>query len=120
MVVKPEIVEEYNTYQDLLLEKTVFSANCKSGYKNERGTITGQFGGSVSSFKSKSFLISYIIPKCQNQNPEMAEINGYTVLLDDLHAECFDLKFRSENRFACQGDGTTRYDGADPAWYMDE
>lgn len=53
MVVKPDVVEEYNAYQDLLLGKTVFSAPCKSGYKNERGTVTGQFGGSMSSFIRK-------------------------------------------------------------------
>lgn len=43
-----------------------------------------------------------------------------TVLLNDLNAECFDIKYKFQNRFAFLGDGTTDHDVVDPAWYMEE
>lgn len=54
--VKEEVVEEYNTYSQEFLKRTVWSGGCRSWYKNGKvdGKVTAMYAGSILHYKGAS------------------------------------------------------------------
>ncbi|KAF7185128.1 putative sterigmatocystin biosynthesis monooxygenase stcW [Pseudocercospora fuligena] len=94
--VKEEVVEEFNTYSDEVMQTLAWSGGCQSWYKNHRknGKVTAVWAGSVISYHD---------------------------MISELRPEDFNIVYRSRNRFRFMGNGRTRreYDPeADLAWYL--
>lgn len=92
--VKKDAVDDFNTYADEFLTRTVWSDGCRSWYKNN--TVDGKvsmYPGSVLHYKE---------------------------MLEMLRAEDFHIKYRSANRFAFMGNGFTEREitGGDLSYYL--
>lgn len=69
VVVKPDVLREYNDYTQKFMERMVWSAGCRSWYKQGTtdGKISAMYGGSVlhyrqmlDAFRSEDFDIAYL------------------------------------------------------------
>lgn len=72
--VKQDVQDEWNTYGDQILERTVWSSSCKSWYKNSTGRIFALYPGSILHFKDmienirgEDFDITYRNPKVRHK-----------------------------------------------------
>jgi cation diffusion facilitator CzcD-associated flavoprotein CzcO len=90
-------VEDYNTYAQEFLKRTVWSGDCQSWYKHPKsnGRVTAMYPGSVAHFKE---------------------------MLDVLRGEDFTIKYNTANRFAFMGNGFTKreLDGEDLSFYLEK
>ena len=59
MTVKRDALDDYNVYSQEILSRTVWSENCRAGYKNSRdeGRVTGPHAGSVLHYKGDIYYI---------------------------------------------------------------
>ena len=87
--------EEYNTYSQEFLKRTVWASGCKSWYKNGKidGRVTAMYAGSVLHYKE---------------------------MLDSFRTEDFTVEYWSRNRFAFMGNGMTmrEEEGGELGFYL--
>lgn len=93
---KPEVVEEFNTYADEIMQTLVWTGGCRSWYKNHRidGRVTAVWGGSAITYHD---------------------------MIKQLRSEDFEINYRSRNRFRFMGNGKTNIEytpGSDLAFYI--
>ncbi|KAK2601423.1 hypothetical protein N8I77_010873 [Diaporthe amygdali] len=93
---KPEVLEEFNSYADEIMQTLVWSGGCRSWYKNHRvdGRVTAVWAGSAIT---------------------------YHEMIKELRPEDFDIVYRSRNRFKFMGNGRAAMEstpGADLAFYI--
>lgn len=71
---KPDVLEDFNTYADEIMQNLVWSGGCQSWYKNHRvdGKVTAVWAGSVL---------------------------GYYEMIERIRPEDFEIAYRSKNRF---------------------
>ncbi|KAL2007466.1 hypothetical protein VTN00DRAFT_8904 [Thermoascus crustaceus] len=96
--VKKEAVEDYNTWAQEFLKRTVWADPCRSWYKNGKktGQVTGVYPGSILHFKD---------------------------CLENMGSEHFNIRYNSNNRFRFLGNGTSLYEKneqGDFAYYMED
>lgn len=94
--VKPEVVDDFNTYAVEIMETSVWTGACRSWYKNHR------VSGKVAAVWAGSTLL-------------------YKEMIDHIRPEDFEIRYRSPNRFRFMGNGRTRYEltqGSDLASYV--
>lgn len=69
VIVKPEVVREFNDYSQEFLKKTVWASGCRSWYKDHKidGRVSAMYAGSVlhyrellQAFRTEDFDISYL------------------------------------------------------------
>ena len=94
--VKREAVDDYNTWSQEFLKRTVWADECRSWYKNGKnsGHVTGVYPGSILHFKD---------------------------CLENMGGEHFDIRYNSKNRFRFLGNGESVWDKhgmGDLAYYM--
>jgi len=94
--VKAEVQEEWNTWGDELLKRTVWASGCRSWYKNGKinGRITALYPGSILHFKD---------------------------MLQECRGEDFNIIYRSKNnRWRYLGDGFTQLEkeNGDLSYYI--
>lgn len=93
---KPNVVEEFNSYADEIMQTLVWSGGCRSWYKNHRvdGRVTAVWAGSAIT---------------------------YHEMIKELRPEDFDIVYKSRNRFRFMGNGRAAMEstpGADLAFYI--
>ena len=95
--VTKEAVNDYNTYTQEFMKRTVWSGGCRSWYKHPKsnGKVTAMYPGSAIHFKE---------------------------MLDVLRGEDFTIKYNSANRFAFMGNGFTKreVDGESLSFYLEK
>ncbi|KXT02143.1 hypothetical protein AC578_5952 [Pseudocercospora eumusae] len=98
IVVKPDVLREYNDYTQKFMERMVWSAGCRSWYKQGTtdGKITAMYGGSVLHYRE---------------------------MLHAFRSEDFDIAYLDEhNRFAFMGNGLTELEASEGklGYYLDK
>jgi cation diffusion facilitator CzcD-associated flavoprotein CzcO len=90
-------VDDYNTYTQEFMKRTVWISSCRSWYKNHKkdGKIMAMYPGSVVHYKE---------------------------MLDVLRGEDFAIKYNTKNRFSFMGNGFTRREinGEDLSFYLEK
>ncbi|KAL1887843.1 hypothetical protein Sste5346_009955 [Sporothrix stenoceras] len=94
--VKPEVVRDYNEHVHKWLQRTVWSAGCRSWFNQGKpgGKITAQYPGSLMHWREMLFEPRY---------------------------EDYSIKYRGPNRFKYMGNGFTKREvnGEDLSFYLD-
>lgn len=93
--VRQDALDDYNSYIQESLKRTVWTGNCRSWFKNGKvdGRVTAMYPGSVLHFQE---------------------------MLQDFRTEDFDFEYTTKNRFQFMGNGLTfrEINGGDLSWYM--
>ena len=95
--VTKDAVDDYNTYTQEFMKRTVWSSGCRSWYHNHRkdGKVTAMYPGSSIHYKE---------------------------MLDVLRGEDFTIKYKTLNRFSFMGNGFTKREtnGEDLSFYLEK
>jgi hypothetical protein len=95
VTVKPDVVREFNIWGQEFLNKTVWTAGCRSWYKDGKvdGPVTAMYAGSVLHFQE---------------------------FLEAFRSEDFDFDYWTPNRFQFLGNGLTKREmnNEDLAFYV--
>lgn len=86
ITIKPDVLREFNEYSQVFLQKTVWSSNCSSWYKNFKvdGRVSAMYAGSVFHYRD---------------------------LLEAFRTEDFDIRYLNrENRFGFMGNGINEHE----------
>ncbi|RAL07846.1 flavin-containing monooxygenase [Aspergillus homomorphus CBS 101889] len=95
IVVKDDVVRQYNRHAQAGLKRTVWTTGCQAWYNNGT-TVTAMYPGSVLQYKGKF-------------DPRFAEAISY------IRGEDFDIKYRASNPFAYLGNGELEWERAEDA-----
>ncbi|KAL5320140.1 hypothetical protein ACEPPN_010941 [Leptodophora sp. 'Broadleaf-Isolate-01'] len=95
VTVNSDVVREFNTYSQELLQRTVWTSRCRSWYKNDEtnGPVTAMYAGSVIHFRD---------------------------FLEAFRTEDFDIDYLTANRFHFMGNGLSKreVEGGDLGFYV--
>ncbi|CAF2738780.1 unnamed protein product [Rotaria sp. Silwood2] len=90
-------VDDFNSYAQEFMERTVWKEHCRSWYKSGKvnGNVTAPYPGSALHYKE---------------------------MLDELRPEDFDIKYNTRNRFSFMGNGFTKREslGEDLSYYLEK
>lgn len=116
MVVKEDVLSDYNVYAQEFLKRTVWSENCRAWYKSGKaeGNVTGVYQGSTLHYKGSLSVL---------QGLSLYMLTMPSDLIENAGFEHFDIVYRSKNRFNYMGNGTSIRDeggAGDLAYYMDD